>query len=213
MFTGIVQHVGQVRAVRARGGGRRLTIDLGPLAAGLAVGDSLAVAGVCLTVAAVDGQAAQFDVVPATLQSSNLGSLRAGTPVNLERSLRPDRGLEGHIVQGHVDGTAAVRAVQRGEDWVVEFSCPAGLTDAMVPQGSVAVDGVSLTVKTVQPGRFSVALIPTTLAATTLGKLSAGDVVNVETDILGKYVAKYLDRHTISKSGLTVEKLREEGFA
>ncbi len=213
MFTGIVQHLGQVQAVRTSGGGRRLTIDLGPLAAGLAVGDSVAAAGVCLTVAALDGSAAQFDVVPATLQVSNLGSLRASSKVNLERSLRPDRGLEGHIVQGHVDGIATVRTVQRGTDWVVEFACAHELTDAMVPQGSVAVDGVSLTVKTVQPGRFSVALIPTTLEATTLGNLSAGDTVNVETDVLGKYVAKVLGRIAPSPPGLTLEKLRELGYA
>jgi riboflavin synthase len=213
MFTGIVQHVGEVRAVRAAGGGRRLTIDLGPLAAGLAVGDSVAVAGVCLTAAAParQGSAAEFDVVPATLDRSNLGTLRAGAKVNLERSLRPDRGLEGHIVQGHADGTAKVSAVRRGADWTVEFACPAELTAAMVPQGSVAVDGVSLTLVDVRRDGFSVALIPTTLEATTLGALAVGDSVNVETDIIGKYVAKMLGKAAPS-GGLTIEKLRELGF-
>lgn len=133
--------------------------------------------------------------------------------MNLERSLRPDQGLEGHIVQGHADGTATVHQVQRGADWVVEFSCPTELTDTMVPRGSVAVDGVSLTLKSVGSGAFSVALIPTTLAATTLGALAVGDAVNVETDILGKYVAKYLGKLSPAPGGLTLEKLREHGFA
>lgn len=213
MFTGIVQHVGQVRAVRATGASQRVTIDLGPLAEGLAVGDSVAVAGVCLTAAAVDGVCAEFDVVPATTARSTLAALRAGSKVNLERSLRVDRGLEGHIVQGHVDGTATVRRLQRGTDWVVQFTCPRELSDAMVPRGSVAVDGVSLTVKDVRDGEFSVALIPTTLEATTLGALAVGDVVNVETDILAKYVARYLARRATPPGGLTLEKLREHGFA
>lgn len=213
MFTGIVQHVGQVRAVRQHPAGRRLTVDLGPLAQSLATGDSVAVAGVCLTVAAVDGTSAEFDIVPATASRSNLGSLRPGAKVNLERSLRLDRGLEGHLVQGHVDGTATIRQVQRGADWGVEFTCPVELTDAMIPRGSVAVDGVSLTVRSVQSGAFSVALIPTTLTATTLGSLAVGDVVNVETDLIGKYVAKCLGEPAPGKGGLTVEKLRELGYA
>lgn len=213
MFTGIVQHVGQVRSIRPTGDGRRLTIDLGPLAAGLAIGDSVAVAGACLTASAVDGACADFDVVPATAERTTLGALRAGTKVNLERSLRPDRGLEGHIVQGHVDGTATVRRIERGRGWVVEFVCPAELAATMVPRGSVAVDGVSLTVAAVEAGGFSAALIPTTLAATTLGGLAVGDAVNVETDILGKYVAKYLHRGAASTGGLTIDKLREHGFA
>jgi len=213
MFTGIVQHVGQIRAVRASGGGRRLTIDLGPLATGLAAGDSVAVAGVCLTAAAMDGEAAEFDIVPATLERSNLGALRAGAKVNLERPLRADRGLEGHIVQGHADGVAKVAAIRRGTDWTVEFACPAELAAAMVPQGSVAVDGVSLTLTDVRADGFSVALIPTTRTATTLGSLAVGDSVNVETDIIAKYVAKMLGRPAMPKSGLTIEKLRELGFA
>ena len=213
MFTGIVQHVGQVQAVRAHGAGRRMTVDLGPLGDGLSPGDSVAVAGVCLTAAAIDDRAAQFDVVPATLAQTSLGALRPGSKVNLERSLRPDRGLEGHIVQGHVDGTATVRQVRRGEDWLVEFACPAELAAAMVPRGSVAVDGVSLTLQTVQPDGFSVALIPTTLQATTLGALAAGSVVNVETDVIGKYVAKYLSQTAPAPGGLTLDKLREHGFA
>ena len=196
-----------------RGGSRRLTVDLGPLAQCLAAGDSVAVAGVCLTAVGVDGSTAEFDLVPATLARTTLGALRAGAKVNLERSLRVDKGLEGHLVQGHVDGTATVRSVRRGEDWLVEFTCPAELADGMVPQGSAAVDGVSLTLQSVQAGGFSVALIPTTLSATTLGGLEAGDIVNVETDVIGKYVAKYLGRTAIPKSALTVEKLRELGFA
>lgn len=213
MFTGIVQHVGQVRSVRAQGASRRLTVELGPLAEGLTPGDSVAVAGVCLTVTAADGPTAEFDIVPATLAQTNLAALRPGSKVNLERSLRPDRGLEGHIVQGHVDGTATVHQVRRGPDWVVEFTCPPELTDTMVARGSVAIDGVSLTLQDVQSGLFSVALIPTTLQATTLGDLAVGDTVNVETDVVGKYIAKYLSQAAPPKTGLTLEKLREHGFA
>ena len=149
---------------------------------------------------------------------------RHGRPQHPGRALRrgqgepgavvaPERGLEGHIVQGHVDGTASVQSVQRGADWVVEFACPTELTDAMVPRGSVAVDGVSLTLASVRDGGFSVALIPTTLAATTLGNLAVGDAVNVETDVLGKYVAKVLGKLDAPGGGLTLEKLKESGFA
>jgi len=214
MFTGIVQHVGAVCRVREVGGGRRLGVDLGPLAEGLSAGASVAVAGVCLTVASLEGSVADFDVVPATLAMTTLGLLRVGSKVNLERSLRLDAGLEGHIVQGHVDGVASVRSVRRsGGDWIVEFTCPRQLTDGMVPQGSVAVDGVSLTLKDLAPGRFFVALIPVTLEATTLGALAAGDKVNVETDVIGKYVAKYAGRFAPREGGVTLEKLREQGYA
>jgi len=193
----------------------RLVIDLGPLADELADGDSVAVAGVCLTVAGRSGRDVAFDVVAETLARSTLNRLRAGAKVNLERALALGDRLDGHLVQGHVDGVAEVRSVDTaGGQWQVEFSADRNLTDAMVPKGSVAIDGVSLTLVSVADGRFSVALIPTTLAETTLRSLVAGDRVNVEIDVIGKYVRRYLAQIAGSPSGgLTLEKLREAGFA
>ena len=199
--------------MRASGLGKRLTIDLGPPAEGLRRGDSVAVAGACLTAAAVSGGTAEFDVVPETLRRTTLGALRAGARVNLERSLRAGEALDGHLVQGHVDGVAAVRRIERGGQWTVEFEAGEELAGQMVAKGAVAVDGVSLTLVDVGGGRFSVALIPTTLKETTLGGLAVGDKVNVETDVIGKYVRKWMSASGESPSGLTLEKLKQAGFA
>jgi len=219
MFTGIIRHVGKVEAVRTSPTGRRLRIALGPLAEGLGVGDSVAVNGACLTVATIDGPAAEFDVVAETLDRTTLGMLRAGSKVNLERSLRVGDGLDGHLVQGHVDGVAELAAVDRGGQWLCRFTAPVALTDQMVPKGSVAIDGVSLTLADVADGTFSVALIPTTLAETTLAELPAGGKVNIETDLIGKYVRRHLRRGAGSgdsgdqdEGGLSMDKLRDSGF-
>ena len=216
MFTGIIRHVGVVRDIRPSAEGRRLTIDLGPLAEHLRAGDSVAVSGACLTVAALAGSAASFDVVAETLSRTRLGRLRPGQRVNLERSLRVGEALEGHLVQGHVDGLAMVKAIRRRGEWLVEFSAPRDLTDQMAPKGSIAVDGVSLTLVDVSAGTFSVALIPTTLAETTLADLKVGDPVNIETDVIGKYVRRYLQQagpQPGTSGGLTLEKLKDAGFA
>lgn len=216
MFTGIIEHVGAVRGVRTTGDGARLTVDLGPLAEGLRGGDSVAVSGACLTAAALRGAEADFDVVTETLERTTLGALRAGARVNLERPLALGDRLHGHLVQGHVDGVATVRRVRTAGEWLVELDAPQALTQAMVPKGSVALDGVSLTVVDAGATAFSVALIPTTRAATTLGGLAAGDRANVETDLIGKYVRRYLSaggQPTASAGGLTLDRLREAGFA
>ncbi len=214
MFTGIIRHVGAVRDVQPAGGGLRLTIDLGPLAEGLGEGDSVAVAGACLTVCGQSGAEASFDVVAETVSRTTLGDLTSGAKVNLERSLAVGATLDGHFVQGHVDGVATVRSVDRGANaWRTEFAAPADVTDTLVAKGSVAVDGVSLTVADVGKGSFSVALIPTTLAETTLADLAVGDRVNVETDVIGKYVRRCLDQIAGPGGGLTMDKLREAGFA
>ena len=213
MFTGIIRHVGAVRSSRSIAAGRRLTIDLGPLAGGLRSGDSVAVCGACLTADRIEANSAEFDVVAETLSRTTLGGLRPGDKVNLERSLRMGDGIDGHLVQGHVDAVASVRSLGRGDQHVVEFSVPAALADQMVPKGSVTIDGVSLTLVDVGRDVFSVALIPTTLVETTLADLAVGDKVNVETDILGKYVRRYLGGSTGSSSGgLTLDKLRSSGF-
>jgi riboflavin synthase len=220
MFTGIIQHVGRVVAASPRGGGRRLTLDVGPLAEGLEPGASLAVSGACLTARAVRGDRAEFDAVAETISRTTLGTLRAGDRVNLERSLRLGDGLDGHLVQGHVDGIAEVRQIERsggaGGQRLVRFAAPKDLTDLMVPKGSIAVDGVSLTLVEAAEGVFSVALIPETLERTTLGDLAPGRQVNIETDVLGKYVKKFVAATTTPAAtdgkGITIEKLRETGF-
>lgn len=215
MFTGIVRHVGTVLAASPAGDGRRLTVELGPLSEGLADGDSVAVSGVCLTVTGRTNTAAEFDVVGETVSRTTLGSVQAGTKVNLERALSLGGALDGHLVQGHVDGVAEVRRVDRERTGRrVEFAAPAELTDAMAPKGSVAVDGVSLTLAALARGAFTVALIPTTASATTLGDLKVAAKVNVETDMIGKYVRRYLESIAGAGGGkLTLEKLREAGFA
>lgn len=212
MFTGIIRHVGSIDRARPTSAGRRLTIDLGPLAEGLSAGDSVAIAGACLTVTALTRNAAEFDVIGETLSRSTLGSLSEGARVNLERPVSAAGLLDGHIVQGHVDGIAEVRAIRRGREHVVEFAAEAELTNQMVPKGSIAVDGVSLTLVEVGDGRFGVALIPATLAGTTLGDLNVAARVNIETDVIGKYVLRCLRQMASGAGGLTLEKLRKAGF-
>ncbi len=213
MFTGIVRHVGRVTAAASTTGGRRLSIDLGPLADGLADGDSMAVNGACLTVADIKGAIARFDVMAETLDKTTLKDLSAGSAVNLERAMAADGRLDGHIVQGHVDGTAEVADIRRGDRWEVTFKADAQLVDAMIPKGSAAIDGVSLTLTDVVVSTFKVALIPTTLTETTLADLTVGQRVNVETDVIGKYVQRYLGQLLAGQGGsLTLEKLRTAGF-
>ena len=150
MFTGIIQHVGLVRSVREVSTGLRLAVDIGPMAESLSLGDSVAVNGLCLTAANIEGAIVQFDVVAESLARSTLGRLRAGGRVNLERALRADAGLDGHIVQGHVDGVATVSAIRRGDQWRIEFTAADELLSHMAPKGSVAIDGVSLTLATAE---------------------------------------------------------------
>jgi riboflavin synthase len=193
MFTGLVEALGEVRELTAEGAGRALTVAA-PFAAQLALGESVAVNGTCLTVVAHDAATCRFEVGPETLLRTNLGELRAGDRVNLERSLRVGDRLGGHWVQGHIDGVGRIeRRVPDGPWLGVWFTCPPELAAQMVPKGSVAVDGVSLTLVEVTAGGFSVALIPHTLNQTTLGFKRPGDAVNFETDILAKYVWKCLE--------------------
>ncbi|MHC4715607.1 MAG: riboflavin synthase [Planctomycetota bacterium] len=213
VFTGIIQHVGSVLGVRSSAAGKVLRIDVGPLAEKLSPGASMAVDGACLTASGLSGTVADFDAVPETLGRSTLGGLGAGSKVNLEPALPAGGALDGHIVQGHVDGIAEVTRIETGAGGhVIHLSAEAALTDQMVPKGSVAVAGVSLTLVDVARGRFSVALVPTTLAKTTLGEARISNPLNVELDIIGKYVRRYLQQGAGGGS-LTLEKLREEGFA
>ena len=224
MFTGIIRHVGKITAIAGCQTGKILGIDLGPLSGSIQAGSSVAVNGACLTASAIRGGNWQFDAIGETLRRTTLGTLRVGSEVNLEPALRADQALDGHIVQGHVDGIAHLRRTGDGGQPVLEFSAAADLTALMVAKGSVAIDGVSLTVVDAGSDSFSVALIPTTLRETTLGKLAAGSAVNIETDIIGRYIRKFLQINSPDNSnnpqpaspaagtGLTMEKLKAAGF-
>ena len=214
MFTGLVKQVGSVTRVSVTPGGARMAVDLGGLAAGAEPGDSVCVSGACLTVAAKSGTTDEFDVVAETLSRTTLGELRPGDRVNLEPSLRVGDPLGGHFVLGHVDGVGSVTArVPLGEGARLSVAADPDLTSQMVPKGSVAVDGVSLTLAEVGAGSFTVALIPTTLRDTTLGLRKPGDRVNIETDVLGKFVARYLTAGRSRPADITLETLRNAGFA
>ena len=193
MFTGIVEEIGTVRSTQALDGALLLSVGAATVREGLAHGDSVAVAGVCLTVASLDDGGFVADVMPESLQRTSLGALAAGAPVNLERAVPVDARLGGHIVQGHVDGVGTVLAREPGPRWdEVEIELPAELARYVAEKGSVAVEGVSLTVTHVTDTTFGVSLIPTTLAGTTLGRLAVGGAVNLEVDVVAKYVERLL---------------------
>jgi riboflavin synthase len=224
MFTGIVQHVGRVAGVdtapRRHAGGQAyaLDVDLGPLAADLPGGASVAVNGVCLTAAGLRGTVARFDVVPETWGRTTLRGLHVGDPVNLERSLRVGDPVDGHFVQGHVEGVGSVTRIERGEgEWKLWVDAQPDLMPAIIPKGSVALDGTSLTVVDVEAARFSVVLVPTTLQRTVLGRRQAGEHVNVETDLLARVLLRRLAGMLgtdlgPATAGLSWEKLRAAGF-
>jgi riboflavin synthase len=194
MFTGLVESLGTVRDVSTDGAGTLLRIEEPTIAKDAPLGASVAINGVCLTVVAADDRSCSFQAGPETLKLTNLGELRPGMKVNLERSLRVGDRLGGHIVQGHVDGVGVIDNRERSGDWeYVWVSCAADLTRQMIRKGSVTVDGVSLTLVDVLPDRFSVALIPHTMNITTLGFKRVGDTVNLEIDLFAKYVFKYLE--------------------
>jgi riboflavin synthase len=193
MFTGLVEALGVVRHLAFEGTGCKLTLAEPTLAPALTLGESVAVNGACLTVVRQDAATFAFEVGPETLRRTNLGTLEIGDRVNLERSMRLSDRLGGHLVSGHVDGLGTIAQRHSDGEWVhVWFSCPSDLATQMVPKGSVAVDGVSLTLVDVGADRFSVALIPHTLEHTTLGFKGPGAAVNLETDLIGKYVWKFL---------------------
>ena len=199
MFTGLVEELGTIAALEQRGPGVRLTVDCPLVSDGARIGDSIAINGCCLTVVEIEGTRLGFDAGSETLSRTNLGQLAAGSRVNLERALKAGDRLGGHYVTGHIDAVGTVDERRDEADWsFFYFRVPAHLTRQMASKGSVAVDGVSLTLVDVEAERFSVALIPHTLAVTTLGSRKPGDAVNIETDLLAKYVEQQLKSHVSS---------------
>ncbi len=215
MFTGLIEAICTVKSVsqRAGGDGLSLTIDLGKLADDSKIGDSIAINGACLTLARLEGNLAAFDLSTETLTKSNLDKLRPSSQINVERAVKAGDRLGGHIVQGHIDGIATIKAIKKiGQFADIKFAAGAELLDQMIVKGSVAVDGISLTIAGMDKMSFSIAIIPETLKKTTLGKAKIGDGVNVETDIIVKAIKKELEKILPQKQPLTAEKLKELGF-
>ena len=213
MFTGIIEEAGTVESVVTRSAGARLKVRCSTVMEDMKEGASIDVNGVCLT--AVDLRADGFhaDLAPETLRRSNLGDLRAGARVNLERPLSPSGRLSGHIVQGHVDGTGEFLSLEAlgDENWWLRIRVPAELDPFLVYKGSIAIDGISLTIAALEGDVLSVTIIPHTYRNTTLGGYRPGARVNLECDILAKHVEKLLRKVEV-KRGLTVDKLREQGY-
>jgi riboflavin synthase len=213
MFTGLIEGLCVVRsASRTGNAAMRLSVDLDKFAEGNRVGDSIAINGVCLTAAKITGSVAVFDVSGETLAKSTIGSLRSGSQVNIERALKADGRFGGHFVLGHVDGIATVKKIdKKGEFSDMTFTADKGLLENMIAKGSVAVDGISLTIAELNKDSFSVALIPETLSRTTLSRTKPGDKVNIETDLIVKTIKKHIEQFA-PKQDLTVENLQNLGF-
>ncbi len=212
MFTGLILEMGEITSVKKQGLGAILSLRSREVAAGAAIGDSIAVNGVCLTVVSNRENEVSFDLSDETMRSTNLGSLKAGDLVNLEPSLRPDSKIGGHFVTGHVDTIGKIRSkVNVGGMLKVEIEAPVQVTRFLVNKGSVAVDGISLTVVDILKDSFSLVIIPHTAKLTTLGSKGSGETVNIEADILGKYVAKFLNRDE-DRDSKFMKTLMEEGY-
>lgn len=221
MFTGIVEELGSVRRVLPGSRAGKIVIAAHKVLEGTRTGDSIAVNGVCLTVVALGDDEFTADVMPETLRKTGLGQLKVGDPVDLERAMAVDGRFGGHIVSGHIDGTGRIREMRQEQNAVVvSIEAPAHIMKLIVEKGSIAIDGISLTVASVAQASFTVSIIPHTAAETVLLKKHAGDMVNLENDIVGKYVQKLLSDITAesgkepvsSDKGLTLEYLQANGF-
>lgn len=213
MFTGIIEYLGTVKRLTQSAGAAEAFIDIGPLMEGVKLGDSIAINGACLTITSMKGTIGTFDISGESLEKTTLGKLRNSEKVNVERSLRVGDRLGGHFVSGHVDGVGTIeQKILKPEQCTVGVSVKEELTQMMVKKGSVAVDGISLTIVDLSPGLFTVALIPLTLGETSLGFRKVGDPVNIETDMFGKWIKKFVSAHQQKPSGITQEKLSALGF-
>ncbi len=216
MFTGIVEETGIVREMREEGAGKVLVVEAKRVMDELAVGDSISVAGVCQTVTKLEQNRFEFFAMGETLRATSLGEIAPGAVVNLERALTPSSRLGGHFVSGHVDGKATIHSITAEGEWsTFRLVMDPELVDQLVPKGSISVDGISLTVgPEVMPDGCEVYIIPHTLEHTTLGKAKPGDSVNIETDLLGKYVMRYLEEGENSrKDSNLMGLLMSHGFA
>ena len=212
MFTGIIIEMGEVLSIKRKPAGGAITIRSEKLSASAEIGDSISVNGVCLTVVEKGDNFLSFDMSEETLRSTNLGQLKRGEKVNLEPSLRPDGKIGGHFVTGHVDGVGTIRSKRLiGDAYKISISAPLWITSMLVEKGSVAVDGISLTVVDLSERGFSVMIIPHTARVTTIGLKEAGDTVNLEVDIIGKYVARFLGKNRDIEEGL-MNTLIKAGF-
>ena len=195
MFTGIIEGLGTIREIRTTGQGKRLGVDADFDLDGTKIGDSISVNGACLTVVTIKGRLFGVDMSPETLTRTTFGSAKIGGRVNLERALRLSDRLDGHLVSGHIDGIGTVKLKEKtGNAIIITIEVPETLSYYMIKKGSVAVDGISLTINTCDRNRFDVSIIPHTAEVTTLGLTKAGDQVNIETDMIGKYVERFVRR-------------------
>lgn len=220
MFTGIIEGLGTITLVRPAGGGKRLTVTAGFALEGTRVGDSIAVNGACLTAVTVSERRFEVEVSPETLSRTTLGQAKPGDRVNLERALRLNGRLDGHLVSGHIDGVGTIAARKpAGNAEIVAVDVDAALSRYMIEKGSVALDGISLTINSCRSGRFEVSIIPHTAGMTTIGFKNVGDRINIETDLIGKYVERFVtagsdgQRSEKTLTGtVTMELLAKNGF-
>jgi riboflavin synthase len=213
MFTGIIEHLASVKNLSLKAGGGELFLNFSGFYNDLTLGESIAVNGTCLTIREISGKVVSFDVSGETLKKTTLGKFRSSENVNIERALRVGDRLGGHFVTGHVDGIGTVKGKKQSTDQcTMSFSVEKRLADMMIEKGSVAIDGISLTIVDLADGAFSVALIPYTLTSTTLGFKKVGDPVNIEIDMMGKWIKKLLMNIQGGKPGITQEQLMEQGF-
>lgn len=213
MFTGIIEELGTVGQMDRRPDSIKLTIQARKVLEGTQLGDSIAVNGVCLTVTSMTDSSFTADVMHETMRRSSLSDIKSGSKVNLERAMQVGGRLGGHIVSGHIDGVGHIaRIAADGIARVITISIPKDMEPFIVEKGSIAIDGISLTVVSVGNSQFSVSIIPHTMANTTLIDKHPGAVVNLETDVIGKYVHSFTTAHTCKRSGITMETLLENGF-
>ena len=213
MFTGIIEHLGKVKQISQQANSAVIAVDIGPLKDGVIPGDSIAINGACLTVTQINGTAVHFDVSRETLSKTAIGDLSITDHVNIERSLKIGDKLGGHFVTGHVDCVGTINKIENEPgQCTVWFSVSSEIANLMIKKGSVSIDGISLTIVDLKEKLFSVALIPFTLEATTLGFKKAGQKVNIETDMLGKWVKRILTTNDEATSGVTEEMLKAKGF-
>ena len=213
MFTGLIEKICVVKSARRSGDSMLLGVDLGELANGSRIGDSIAINGACLTITGLEGGLASFDLSAETLSKSALGELKPSSQVNVERAIKATDRFGGHFVLGHIDGTATIKTMERrGEFADITFAAAPELLEAMIAKGSVAVDGISLTIASMDRAAFTVSVIPETIKRTTLGKAQPGERVNIETDMIVKTIKRQLEEILPKKQRLSAERLRELGF-